>query len=114
MTDRERKEKTLAKVRQKHPDVVNQDELLNLAIQHDKKFSLLMCLGFLLAAIVCFVLALITNESHSETRTILIITGVGAIVQIFRTLGKHSKIEKLYRPTEIVVHQGVLTQERIL
>ena len=115
MTDRKRMEKTYAKVKKKYPDVVNQDEITALAIKQEKKFSLLCCLGLLGGAILCFIIgALIKSQNHSQTRYILFVTGAFQIYEIFKILAKYSKIERMYRPVEIVSHQGTLTQERIL
>ena len=113
MTDRERIEKTYAKVKKKYPDVVSKEEIDALAIKHEKKFSLLCCLGLAAGAILCITLALLI-ESLSDTRYILFITGGYQIFEIFRILAKYSKIEKMYRPVETVSHQGILTQDRIL
>lgn len=115
MTDRERIEKTYAKVKKKYPNVVNKDEIDALAIKQEKRFSLLCCLGLVAGAILCFVIgALINSETHSETRYVLFVTGAFQVYEIFKILAKHSKIEKMYKPVETVTHQGVLTRERIL
>lgn len=113
MTDRERIEKTYAKIKKKYPDVVNKEEIDALAIKHEKRFSLLCCLGLAAGAILCITLALLI-ESLSDTRYILFITGAYQIFEIFRILAKYSKIEKMYRPVEVVTHQGTLTQDCIL
>lgn len=113
MTDRERIERTYAKVRKKYPGVVSQDEINVLAIKQEKKNSLLCCLGLAAGAALCITLALLL-ESLSDTRYILLITGAYQVFEIFRTLAKYSKIEKMYRPIETVSYQGTLTQERIL
>lgn len=113
MTDRERIEKTYAKIKKKYPDVVNKEEIDALAIKQEKKFSLLCCLGLAAGAILCITLALLI-ESLSDTRYILFITGGYQIFEIFRILAKYSKIEKMYRPVETVSYQGTLTQDRIL
>lgn len=113
MTDRERIEKTYAKVKKKYPDVVSKEEIDTLAIKQEKRFSLLCCLGLAVGAILCFALALLI-ESLSDTRYILFVTGGYQVFEIFRILAKYSKIEKMYRPVETVSHQGTLTQDRIL
>ena len=115
MTDRERIEKTYAKVKKKYPNVVNKDEIDALAIKQEKRFSLLCCLGLVAGAILCFVIgALIKSETYSETRYVLFVTGAFQVYEIFKILAKNSKIEKMYKPVETVTHQGVLTRERIL
>lgn len=115
MTDRERIEKTYAKVKKKYPEVVSKEEIDALAIRHEKRFSLLCCLGLVAGAILCFVIgALIKSESYSETRYVLFVTGAFQIYEIFKIFGKYSKIEKMYKPVEVVSHQGNLTKEHIL
>lgn len=113
MTDRERMEKTYAKIKKKYPDVANKEEIDALAIKQEKKFSLLCALGLTAGAILCFALALLV-EWLSDTRYILFVTGAYQIFEVFRIFAKYSKIEKMYRPVETVTHQGTLTQERIL
>ena len=115
MTDKERMERTYAKVRAKYPHVVNKEELDTLAIKHEKQFSLLCSLGLVAGAVLCFVLFFVINsETFQDTKSILLITGVFMIVESIRILIKYPKIEKMYRPVETVVYQGMLTLDRIV
>lgn len=113
MTDRERIEKTYAKIKKKYPDVTNKEEIDQLAIKHEKRFTLLCCLGLAAGAALCITLAFLL-EFLSDTRYILFITAGYQIFEIFRTLSKYSKIEKMYKPVENISHQGTLTRELIL
>ncbi len=115
MTDRQRIERTYAKIKKKYPHIDNKEEIDDLAIRYEKKFSWLCCLGLLAGAALCFLLGfLINSEDYSSTRYLLIVTGGYQIFEIFRALSKYSKIEKMYRPVETVSYHGILTPERIL
>lgn len=116
MTAKEQCEKTYAKVRKKYPNVADEEEIKNLAIQIDKRNTLLKSFAYLVGGIVCGVIWIwLATNTDMETLYFLCMVMAGSgIIEFFRTLGKYFKVEQLYRPVLKVKHEGELTRDIIM
>ncbi|MBE6955941.1 MAG: hypothetical protein E7450_00595 [Ruminococcaceae bacterium] len=123
MTEREKIRKTYAKIKKKHPDVVDRQELVALAIKQEKRSFLLSGLGFLILAILAFagVVGLSFLSFGSVKGMVftagqygLLFMGIFAVAKSFQDLGMWLRVETTYRPAEVVIPKGVLTRQRIL
>lgn len=114
MKERERITTTYGKVQAKYPHVTDKAAIDDLAIKLDKRRHLLVCGGFLLGLVVSFALCFLAPEDFSDTRYVLLLTGVGCLFELFRTLCKLPLVERRYRPVLHVQHEGTLTREQIL
>lgn len=116
MTDKERIQKTYKKIRAKYPDVINKEEIDDLAIKHDKRNVLIksaVCFGIAILSAVAYIL-LLDVELLEEILYIFILISISGVFESIRTLGKYSKIERRYRPVIEVKNEGQLTRYKII
>ena len=96
MTANERKEKYLKKAYESNPNVANSEELINFAIRLDKKNYLWRIIGCVMGSLIFFVIGIGLNAAFEETKMLLIVMSVSAVLELFRTIGKYKKVETTY------------------
>lgn len=96
MTDKERKEIYIKKACEKFPEVVSREEINNLALKLDKQNLLWRCIGYIIGGIICLFLVMIIHQDFEETRMLLAVMSVSAVVEFFRTIGKYRKVKNNY------------------
>lgn len=116
MTDRERIEKTYAKIKEKYPEMTSKEEIDALAIKLDKQNTLFIALAYLVGGIASAVAwwFMITYDVLEGASYLFLIMGGSGVFEFFRTLGKLSKIEQRYKPVIKVTQEGCLTKEILL
>ncbi len=116
MTDKQRVEKTYAKIKEKYPHVTSKEEIDSLAIKLDKKTTLLKSLGFFAGAVAMALLGILASKKFpdSESPFYLYFCAVLFIFESFKIFSKYSKAEKLYKPVLNITYEGSLTRDKIL
>ena len=116
MTEKEKANKVIEKVQKKNPDIVNPNELLELAIKEAKKDTLLKAIGWLLGGILSLIVCsfIYSRNSESSTGMLFMIMGGSFVVESIRKFASLPKVSNTYKPVVVIRDEGCLTKEKIL
>ena len=110
MSERTRREDTLDRLREIHPEAESEETLTNLAIQWDKKAETVSGIKWIVSGIAIFAVGFALTRALSVW---LLLAMVAIAANGIRLLMNGPRIEQRYREEPIPEEGGQLTRERI-